>query len=293
MMITLFSENYQVRVNSLGAELKSFKDPSGREFIWISDPAHWMRSSPLLFPTIGNVRNNKTIIEGTEYEMPKHGFCKDSEFRILSQKDDEVTFCLASDENTLKQYPYAFELHLTYHLCKNHLQMTYQVFNKDSRLMYYHIGAHPGFMCPLEEGEALTDYVLEFEKEENLISTVYDLENLCFSSNNHRVFRECGNVIPLTAEMFDNDAVYFEHTKSHQVKLVNPATGKGVKMDYPDFKSIAFWTPVGGNAPFVCLEPWNGAGIFDDEDDIFSHKRDICTLEPEKEAVYELGIELL
>ena len=57
MLITLHSNGYEVAVNTMGAELKSFKDPSGKEYVWNSDPAFWMRSSPLLFPTIGNLRN--------------------------------------------------------------------------------------------------------------------------------------------------------------------------------------------------------------------------------------------
>lgn len=64
-------------------------------------------------------------------------------------------------------------------------------------------------------------------------------------------------------------------------------------MDYPDFSSIAFWTPIGGKAPFLCLEPWNGSGIFEDEDDCFSHKRDIQTLEAGKEKYYRLRITIL
>lgn len=293
MIIKLFSEGYEVALNTLGAELNSYRNPQGKEFVWNSDPKHWLRSSPLLFPTIGNVRDGRTIIEGTEYEMPKHGFCKESEFEVLSQKEDEVTFLLAASDNTRKHYPYEFELRLTYKLCGSHLHMTYQVLNKDSRLLYYHIGAHPGFMCPAEAGEVLTDYVLEFEHEERLEATVYDLQNMCFSSTNRRLFAEKGRVLPLTVEMFDNDAVLFAHTNSHAVTLMNPGTGRGVRMAYPDFASIAFWTPAGGKAPFVCLEPWNGAAIYDDEDNIFAHKRDILTLDPGKEAVYHLEISLL
>ena len=39
MLITLHSNGYEVAVNTMGAELKSFKDPSGKEYVWNSDPA--------------------------------------------------------------------------------------------------------------------------------------------------------------------------------------------------------------------------------------------------------------
>ncbi|MBS6398108.1 MAG: aldose 1-epimerase family protein [Clostridiales bacterium] len=292
MIIKLSSENYQVAIDTLGAELKSFTDPSGREFIWNADPAYWNGSSPLLFPTIGNVRNGRTIIEGISREMPQHGFCKSSQFSVSGQSENEVTFSLTDSDATHPIYPYAFKLCLTYRLCGNHLQMTCQVFNRDSRTMYYHIGAHPGFMCPLEEGEAFTDYILEFEKDEHLNATVYDLKNCCFSSGTHRLYAEKGRTISLAPELFNDDAIFFEHTDSNVVRLLNPASGKGVAVDYTDFVSVAFWTPLGG-APFLCVEPWNGSAIYDDEDDIFTHKRNIQSLEPGADAVYELGISLI
>lgn len=293
MNITLISDGYQIIVNSVGAELKSFQDPSGKEFIWNSDPAYWMRSSPLLFPSIGNVRNNKTIIKGSEYQMPKHGFCKDMEFEILSKGKNYATFALVSNEETLNSYPYHFVLLLSYELRKNKIRMTYQVFNKSEEEMYYHIGAHPGFMCPLEAGEGLEDYILQFEQEEQIDSTVYDIPNLCFRSSDSYIHLDKSSLLPLSAELFDHDAIYFRHTNSHAVSLIHQDTKKGIHLAYPDFSSIAFWTPAGGKAPFLCLEPWNGAAIFDDEDDIFCHKRDIQTLEPNECSTYQIEISLL
>ena len=153
MQIKLQSDNYHVLLNTLGAELNSYSNPSGNEYVWNSDPAYWLRSSPLLFPTVGNVRNGETVIKDHIYQMPKHGFCKESEFEVTEQTENSVTFLLKANEETLKHYPYDFELYLSYHLNGSTLSMDYRVINKDSDLMYYHIGAHPGFMCPVNNGE--------------------------------------------------------------------------------------------------------------------------------------------
>ena len=110
MQIKLQSDNYQVLLNTLGAELNSYTDPSGKEYVWNSDPTYWLRSSPLLFPTVGNLRNGETVIKNHIYPMPKHGFCKESEFEVIEQTEDSVTFLLKTTENTLKFYPYNFEL---------------------------------------------------------------------------------------------------------------------------------------------------------------------------------------
>ena len=104
--------------------------------------------------------------------------------------------------------------------------MDYRVINKDSDIMYYHIGAHPGFMCPVNNGENIENCILRFEKEENFISYEYDIKNLEFNFN-HKVSQKAeGNTLPLTISMFDQDAVFFEHTNSHYVSFVNAITGK-------------------------------------------------------------------
>ena len=75
--------------------------------------------------------------------------------------------------------------------------------------------------------------------------------------------------------------------------ILNPATGKGVQVDYPDFSTVAFWTPANIQAPFLCVEPWNGAAIFADEDNHFANKRDIQILSPGETKSYRLTIRLL
>ncbi|MGN0306938.1 MAG: aldose 1-epimerase family protein, partial [Lachnospiraceae bacterium] len=116
MRITITSQGYEAVIETLGAELKSYRAPSGKEYIWNSDPQYWMRSSPLLFPTIGNVRNNKTIINGVEYPMAKHGFCKESEFAVAEHSANRLTLSLKDNAFTRESYPFAFELRLTYEL---------------------------------------------------------------------------------------------------------------------------------------------------------------------------------
>ena len=209
MQIKLQSDDYHVLLNTLGAELNSYSSPTGKEYIWNSDPAYWLRSSPLLFPTIGNVRNGETVIKDHIYPMPKHGFCKESEFEVTEQTENSVTFLLKANEETQKHYPYDFELRLSYHLNGSTLSMDYTVTNKDTEPMYYHLGAHPGFMCPVNDGENLENCILKFEKEEDFVSYEYDLKNLEFNFD-HKVSQKAeGNVLPLTIPMFDQDAVFF------------------------------------------------------------------------------------
>ena len=47
-----------------GAELISYRDDSGTEYIWNGDPAYWTGHNPLLFPIVGSLKNDEAQIEG-------------------------------------------------------------------------------------------------------------------------------------------------------------------------------------------------------------------------------------
>ena len=76
--------------------------------------------------------------------------------------------CLASEDNAalLSDYPYPFKLVARYTLEDAAVRVSYEVTNEGTEDMPFFIGGHPGFRCPLDEGEAYTDYELRFEKDE-------------------------------------------------------------------------------------------------------------------------------
>ena len=80
----------------------------------------------------------------------------------------KAVFSMDDTPDTHRAYPYAFCLSLAYELKDGMLSMEYQVENRDQRAMWYAIGAHPGFNCPMEDGFAFEDYQLVFEKEKTL-----------------------------------------------------------------------------------------------------------------------------
>ena len=73
-----------------------------------------------------------------------------------------------------------------------------------------------------EEALAKDNVVVEvIEKEEDFISYEYDLENLEYNED-HKVTQKAeGTTLPLTIPMFDQDAIFFEHTNSHRVSFLN------------------------------------------------------------------------
>lgn len=296
MIITLIDQttHTMASIDSLGAQLISMKDRSGKEYIWQRDPAFWSGCSPLLFPAVGNCRNGRTVFDGAWYDMTKHGFCREADFDVAEQTDSSAVFRLTASDRTRRFYPYDFVLSLAYRLTGGVLSMDYIVENREAgKTMYYCLGAHPGFNCPMEEGESFEDYMLEFEKEECARSTVYDIENLQFDPSLTGITLDHSRTLPLSPELFRQDAVYFDQIASRKVSLIHQRTRAGVEVSYPGFETVAFWTPYGNNAPFLCIEPWNGSAIWADEDDDFAHKRHVQVLDHGQMRCHHLEIRIL
>lgn len=230
MNITVKNKFASAVCQTFGAEILSYQTASGKEYMWQKDPAYWAKCSPVLFPYVGPVPETVGI-RGTAFAIPRHGFVKDREFEVARQGEDFVVLQTKADESTLAVYPYPFVFTVTFRLNGEALEVIYGVTNQGTEEMPFLIGGHPGFFCPMEEGESFEEYMLCFEDE--------DKED-----------------VHLNYPMFDNDAILFEDFKEHTVKLVHRKSEKGLRFDFPDYLSVAFWTPIKKGAPFLCIEPW-------------------------------------
>src|SRR5699024_1105120 len=123
---------------------------------------------PILFPIVGKVFNNKYRVENAEYELPQHGLARTREFEMIEKDDNHIVFELLWSEDTLKIYPYKFSLRLSYELLENGVKVGYKVKNLDDKEIYFSIGGHPAFMCPLLDGEKFEDYYFQFNQKENV-----------------------------------------------------------------------------------------------------------------------------
>ena len=230
MNITIQNELASAVCRTHGAELLSYKNAAGKEYLWQKDPAYCPKTSPVLFPYVGAVPENVTI-HGKAYAIPRHGFVKDMEFSVSGQGADYVVLTVSPNDFTRSVYPYDFRFSVTFRLNGPSLEVTYGVSNLSSETMPFLVGGHPAFFCPMEEGEHFTDYMLRFEDGD-----VPDLH--------------------LKYPMFDNDAILYEGLKHRNVRLIHQETEKGISFDFPGFESVAFWTPIRKDAPFLCIEPW-------------------------------------
>lgn len=250
----LENEALAVSVSTFGAELQSIvKKSTGGEYLWHGDSAYWGRRSPVLFPLVGQVKDGAFRVDGVTYTMGQHGFARDMEFALEEQSEDSIFFSLTSNQETLARFPYAFKLTVGYRLEGKTLKVLWKVENPGEKTLDFSIGGHPAFMCPLGGGEQTTCY-LNFHKEENLLYS--QLENGVVAKKN-LVLDTCGGVMPIGPHLFDGDALIVENRQLTEVSLAGAD-----KQDYLTVKFdaplVGIWSPVGKNAPFVCIEPWYG-----------------------------------
>lgn len=254
-LFQISNNKIMIQVNSMGAELTSLKDvATGTEYMWNADPAYWKRTSPVLFPIVGGLKEGKYRLDGREYPMGQHGFARDMEFRLKSQVASEIWFTLESDEETLHKYPYPFVLEIGYELEDRTVIVKWRVKNPATKQMYFSIGGHPAFMCPIDEGTKQSDYKLLFDTKEPLISS--GLQNGLLS-NETKTYTQENGMLPVTEHLFDKDALVIE---KHQAQSVALARADGIPYLTVDFDAPLFgiWSPPGKNAPFICIEPWYG-----------------------------------
>ncbi|MFZ2537441.1 MAG: aldose 1-epimerase family protein [Oscillospiraceae bacterium] len=289
MIIELQSDSSLAKIETFGAELISFKDVLGQEYMWQKDAKYWAKCSPVLFPAIGNLRNGIVKIKGENYAIPKHGFCKDKEFKVMYQSKSKVILNCSYDADTLKLYPYKFSLTLTYTLTGGEIEIGYTVLNLDEQPINYCIGAHPAFNVPIGEG-SFEDFCLEFNKNEDSTCPIYDSENLQIDVNKRIDYTKGGNMIQLSYSNFDSDAIIFDTINSNSVKLKSIKTGRGIQFDFMGFDSIAFWTPTKKAAPFICIEPWNGMAVRSDEDDDYANKFGVKHLAINEQHNYKITV---
>ena len=257
MELELKRDGRTARITTLGAELISYRDEDGLEYIWQGDPAYWSGRNPLLFPIVGGLKDGKISMEGREVALARHGFARRREFTLTAQGPDWAELTLESDEKTMEVYPYPFRLTVRQKLIPGGFSTTAAVTNPGPADLPFCLGAHTAFRCPLEEGEAFEDYELGFEQPETCPTLV--LEEGCLDFARTRPCLEGTEVLPLDYHWFDElDTLIFRGLASHRVCLRSRKSGKGVSMEFTGFPVLALWSAPGKRAPYLCIEPWHG-----------------------------------
>lgn len=281
MIITLSNNNISATIDSLGAELIRL-EKDNKNYIWNVDVTYWNKTSPILFPIVGRLKNDSYNIADKTYELPRHGFARNFEFEIQNQTESSVVFGLESNAETFKSYPFEFKLQLEYQLEGNSLKMKYSVENKSNAAMPFSLGAHPAFAIE----NSFSDYSLQFNQVESLLS--HELEKEQFNNNSKEIDSKNGT-IKLDYALFEKDALVFKHLKSDKISLLK--NNKSVlSVHFEGFPYLGIWTKP--NAPFLCIEPWCGLADNINHNGNIYDKEGINLLQSHESFTRQLIIEL-
>jgi len=213
----------------------------------------WPRHSPILFPIVCSVNNDTYVVDGREYHLPRHGFARDTMFTVMSQTQDKVTLALHESEESLKVYPYCFNLAITYRLEGNRIHVIWHVENTDQQEIHFQIGGHPAFNVPggKLDGQIRLDNKEPMDVLKSYIDGSHDMVEEPLEADL--------GVIEICDNFFRNDSVKIHKCQTHRAMLMDTDGKPAVTVDYKT-PVCAFWSPYGKQAPFVCIEPWYGLG---------------------------------
>ena len=290
-MTILKNECLEVELNPKGAEIiKILGQRDGLNYMWRRDPSLWASSAPILFPIVGALKNNECRIDNKTYSMTQHGFSRHNIYDTHEKSETCVEFELVPNEDILKQYPYLFDLKVTYTLKNNQLECECKVKNTDTRMIYFQIGGHPAFACPFMEGESSNDYYVEFEQNESLRNKIIDVEHRGMSHETALLFDNEKRFFVRQA-LFDNDAIVIKDMKSHYVTLKSLNHEKTLRFYMENFNHLGIWTSkhVGG---LIAFEPWVGHSDYVDFTGEFKDKEGVVALDVNQEFTCKFIVEI-
>lgn len=282
--------NLEIKTDELGAEITSIKFKGeekihqGSDVLDKNGNVFWKRHAPVLFPIVGSLKDNKTIINGKEHCMSQHGFARDMKFELIEKSDNIHSYSLKPSKETLEKYPFNFELYIIYIISNNKLTTKYKVANKSDIDMPFGIGGHPAFICNIADNNSYIEFDTTQEEIEFL-----QLENGLIKENLVELnILKNKKIIDLNNNLFLNDAIIMKKISGSSVYLKNKDK-EILKFNFEGFPYLALWSKE--DAPFVCIEPWYSVADKTNANGIFKEKEGTIIIMPNEFFECEYSVE--
>ncbi|MBR3317670.1 MAG: aldose 1-epimerase family protein [Atopobiaceae bacterium] len=284
-IITIRDGGMEASIDTAGAQLMSLKKDGG-EYLWQRDPKWWPRCAPVLFPIVGNIRDDRADSAQGEIRFGRHGLARNYEFAVTEATESLVRLTLESSDATRAAFPYDFRLDMTYALADGALEQRFTVTNTGDVVLPFVVGGHPAFNVPAPgcDDEDFGDYVLKFAEPWTYASPTINTTTGLIDFQTRFSLVEDSDTLALSHRLFDVDTLIFEDVPLRTVSMVGPS-GHGMRVDFDGFDYLGVWSAA-NDAPFVAIEPWRGTATGTDEDDVFDHKRGMDLLEAGDVAEY-------
>lgn len=221
------------------------------DFVWDETIEDLAGGWPFVFPICARIARDGEpetyLYDGQRYHMKIHGFSWYLPWEVTkAEREDELVLTLRSNEETLKQYPFSFEVQLHYKISNNQLTCEQVYKNTGNKPMPFAAGFHPYFKVPMPKDQVMLDYqpVRRFKYNETLTDLVGEQELFA------------------TPVSIADPAINENLTQIGENKLLklNYPDGLSLHMqvistDRPDLFSYVqlYHMP---DKPFFCVEPW-------------------------------------
>lgn len=254
MQYSIQNRFLQVEAALRGAELRSILGADGTQYLWQGDSVYWPDRAPNLFPYVARLTDSSYYLDGQLYHMDIHGFAMRSEFSLVEHTDTKLAMELISTDQTMAIYPRTFVFRVIYELQGESLSVTYEVGSRDKRIMYFGLGAHPGFNVPLRKGTRFEDYRLRFDPPCRPRRVGFTAD--CFLDGTDQPFPlNEDRFLPLRHSLFDQDAIVLKDA-GHRVALETAKAGQSISVEFPGMNYLGLWHCPKSDAPYLCIEPW-------------------------------------
>lgn len=269
-----------------GAELVRLRDEAGRDLLWDGDPAFWTGRSPILFPIVGRLKDDRLTVDGVPHAMRQHGIARTARFSVVERDEAACRLRLAADAATREAFPYDFALDLAYRITGATLDITGTVHNAGAGPMPVSFGFHPAFRWPLPYGASPLDHAIVFAADEpGPIAVLKD----GLLSGETRPSPVRGRRLALEPHLFDADALVFLAPVSRAVTY-GPAEGRKLRIGFDGMPQLGIWSKPG--APFVCIEPWHGYASPADFDGDLTQKPGMTAVAPGESRSFGMQVSL-
>ena len=270
-MEQLQNEHLIVTLSAQGAEVQHVQDvATGREYWWHGDSRYWAGRDPKLFPIVGRLWNNTAhMADGSQLTLPKHGFVRDTTWRLVSASATEATYERTGTVADYAIFPFAYRLSVTYRLEGRKLTVSYHVWNTGGAALSFQFGGHPAFVLPDWTEEDHTAGYIELEGHLSHLREVGP--SGCVKAERLPLGPLAEGSMPITIERFEREALIFDEGQIAAATLMDKQRRPVVRVS-SNAPVWLFWRPVGLNAPFICIEPWYGLCDAEHYEGLFSER---------------------
>jgi len=252
MVVTLSSSALAAEISPVTAELVRLRDRDGHDLLWNGDPADGTGRSPLLFPIVGRLRDDRANIAGQSYGLKPYGFARTMTFELVTVSPSFCQFRLMTNAATQSQYPFAFALEVSYGLEGSTLLVQAAVTNTDPSVMPVSFGFRPVLRWPLPYGGAREAHEIRFETPEP--APIRRPRDGRIAATPHPTPVD-GQRLPLRDALFVDGALISDQLHSRIVHYGVPGR-RALRVAFPDLPHLGIWTQPG--ADFVGIASWQG-----------------------------------